>query len=77
MTEQLSTACVRTHTHTHTHRGFSGSLYTHIYMYICIYIGFPGSSAGKESALNAGDSSLIPALGRSPGGGHGNRLQCS
>ena len=30
--------------------------------------GFPGSSAGKESACNAGDPGLIPGLGRSPGG---------
>ena len=30
--------------------------------------GFPGSSAGKESACNAGDLGLIPGLGRSPGG---------
>ena len=28
--------------------------------------GFPGSSAGKESASNAGDPSLIPGLGRFP-----------
>ena len=39
--------------------------------------GFPGSSAGKESTCNAGDSSLIPGLGRSPGEGNGNPLQCS
>ena len=39
--------------------------------------GFPGSSAGKESACNAGDLDLIPGLGRSPGGGHGNPLQYS
>ena len=31
--------------------------------------GFPGSSAGKESACNAGDPSSIPGLGRSPGEG--------
>ena len=31
--------------------------------------GFPGSSAGKESACNAGDPSLIPGSGRSPGKG--------
>ena len=36
--------------------------------------GFPGSSAGKESACNAGDPGLIPGLGKSPGGGHGNPL---
>ena len=28
--------------------------------------GFPGSSAGKESACNGGDLGLIPGLGRSP-----------
>ena len=31
--------------------------------------GFPGTSAGKESACNAGNSSLIPRLGRSAGEG--------
>ena len=30
---------------------------------------FPGSSAGKESASNAGDPSLIPGSGRSAGEG--------
>ena len=38
---------------------------------------FPVSSDGKESACNAGDSCLIPGLGRSPGGGNGNPLQYS
>ena len=38
-------------------------------------MGFPGGSDGKESACNAGDLGLIPGLGRSPGGGHGNPLQ--
>ena len=37
--------------------------------------GFPGSSAGKESACNAGDPGLIPGLGRSPGEGKGYPLQ--
>ena len=32
--------------------------------------GFPGCSAGKESAGNAGDLGLIPGLGRSPGDGN-------
>ena len=32
-------------------------------------MGFPGSSAGKESPCNAGDLGLIPVLGRSPGEG--------
>ena len=40
-------------------------------------MGFPGSSAGKESACNARDLGSIPVLGRSPGGGHGNPLQYS
>ena len=39
------------------------------------WLGFPGGSVGKESAYNAGDLSLIPGLGRSPGGGHSNPLQ--
>ena len=40
-------------------------------------LAFPGGSDGKESACNAGDLGSIPGLGRSPGGGHGNPLQCS
>ena len=44
-------------------------------MYVCM--GFPGSSAGKESAFNARDPGLIPGLGRSPGEGTGNPLQYS
>ena len=32
----------------------------------------PGGSAGKESTCNVGHLGLIPGLGRSPGGGHGN-----
>ena len=39
--------------------------------------GFPGGSAGKESACNAGDLTLIPGLGRSPGEGKGYPLQYS
>ena len=40
-------------------------------------MGFPGSSAGKESTCNAGDPGLIPGLGRSPGEGIGYPLQYS
>ena len=40
-------------------------------------LGFPGGSAGKESACNAGDVGLIPGLGRSPGEGEGYPLQYS
>ena len=32
---------------------------------------------GKESACNAGNSDLVPGLGRFPRGGHGNPLQYS
>ena len=39
--------------------------------------GFFDSSVGKEFACNAGDSSLIPGLGRSPGEGKGYPLQYS
>ena len=39
--------------------------------------GFPGGSDGKESTCNAGDLGLIPGLGRSTGGGHGNPLHYS
>ena len=38
-------------------------------------MGFPGSSAGKESACNAGDTGSIPGLGRSPGKEIGYPLQ--
>ena len=37
-------------------------------------MGFPGGSDGKKSACNAGDSSLIPGSGRSPGEGNGYPL---
>ena len=33
-------------------------------------MGFPGRTAGKESACNAGDPSSVPVLGRSPGEGN-------
>ena len=39
--------------------------------------GFPCSSAGKESACNAGDLGLIPGSGRFPREGDGNPLQYS
>ena len=38
---------------------------------------FPGGSAGKESACNAGDLGSIPGLGRSPGEGNGYLRQLS
>ena len=33
---------------------------------VYFYMGFPGSSAGKESAYNAADPSSIPGSGRFP-----------
>ena len=46
---------------------------------VCNYLvlGFPGSSAGKESACNAGDPSSIPESGRSAGEWLGYPLQYS
>ena len=40
-------------------------------------LGFSGSSAGKESACNAGDPGSIPGLGRSPGEGTSYPVQYS
>ena len=40
-------------------------------------MGFPGSSAGKESAYNAGNSTLNPGSGRSPEEGVGYPLEYS
>ena len=66
VTEQLSTrmhAHAHAHTHTHTH------IHTHIYS-----MGFPGSSARKESACSAGDPGSVPGSRRSPGEGIGYPL---
>ena len=40
-------------------------------------MGFPGGLVGEESACSVGDPGVIPELGGSPGGGHGNPLQYS
>ena len=48
-----------------------------IYSKISLHQGFSGSSAGKESTCNAGDTGLIPELGRSPGEGIGYPPQYS
>ena len=42
-----------------------------------VFLGFPGGSAGKESACNVADLGLIPGLGRSPGEEKGYPLQYS
>ena len=59
----------------------------HVYIYVLFFIFFPmmvcyrrldspGGSDDKESTCSVGDLGLIAELGRSPGGGHGNPLQC-
>ena len=40
-------------------------------------VGFTRWLNGNESICQAEDMGLIPGLGRSPGGGNGNPLQCS
>ena len=47
-----------------------------IHLNVCVYdhVDFPGGSDSKESTCNAGDPSLIPGSGRSPGEGNGNSL---
>ena len=50
------------------------------YLGINLPMGLPGYLRGQESACDAEDrrcAGLIPGLGRSPGEGHGNPLQCS
>ena len=47
-----------------------------VYEYMTM-MGFPGTSAGKESTFNAGDPGSIPESGKSPGGGIGYPLQYS
>ena len=42
-----------------------------------LQMGFSDSSVGKESTCNAGDPSLIPGSGRSPGEGIGYPFQYS
>ena len=42
-----------------------------------MFLGFPGGSAGEESACSAGDLGSIPGSGRSPGEGEDYPLQYS
>ena len=48
-----------------------------IYLRVKTLRGFPGSTAGKESACNAGDPGWLPGAGRSAGEGIGYPLQYS
>ena len=47
----------------------------HSYGGILISMSLPSGSDGKDPAYNAGDLSLIPVSGRSPGDGNGNPVQ--
>ena len=47
------------------------------YVYIYVYMSFPGSSDVKASARSAGGPGSIPGSGRSPGERNGNPLQHS
>ena len=61
----------------------SQSRISHTYFSLCLGlplhpVDFPGGTVVKNlsaSARNAGDSGLIPASGRSPGGGNGHLRQ--
>ena len=45
-------------------------IFSYLFRY-CIFMGFSGGSAGKESTCSEGDLSSIPGLGRSPEEGNG------
>ena len=53
------------------------SIYLYLSLSLFISRGFPGGSAGKESACNVGDLGATPELGRSPGEGNSYPLQYS
>ena len=52
-------------------------IYSTFYLQVVFIGGFTGGLVDKEFACNVGDLGLIPGLGRSPEGGHGNGLQYS
>ena len=63
-------------------------MYTYIYVCVCVcvcvsvcvyivYLRFSGGASGPAIAADVRDTSLIPGLGGSPGGGHGSPLQYS
>ena len=51
-------------------------IFLSIFRHLC-FCGFPGGSAGKDSAHNVEDLSSVPGLGRSPGEGKVYLLQYS
>ena len=52
-------------------------IFTHLLTCTLCTLDFPGDSDSKASAYNVGDPGSIPRLGRSPGEGNSNPLQCS
>ena len=56
---------------------YSKNLRACVCVCVCVCGDFPGSSVGKESVCNTGDTGSVPELGRSHGEGHGNPLQYS
>ena len=51
--------------------------YSQLLATLAYFLGLPGSSAGKESACDAGDPGSISRSGSSPAEGIGYPLQCS
>ena len=78
MVEKADTSGCSSSHHPNLGNLISGSELPLLWENICgIITGFPHSSAGKESACNAGDPGSIPGSGRSPGKGIGYPLQYS
>jgi len=75
MVEKADTSGCSSSHHPNLGNLISGSELPLLWENICgIITGFPHSSAGKESACNAGDPGSIPGSGRSPGKGIGYPL---
>ena len=55
----------------------SSFLLFYVWLLLSHAMGFPGGSVVKNPPANAGDTGLIPGLGRSPGEENGNPLQYS
>ena len=47
-------------------------IYTHTYLFIMSYVGFPGGSVVKNLCANTSDAGSFPGLERSPEGGNDN-----